>query len=282
MKGSKEISAIITLVLLIIFGLILSVSELKWNPEQPWPPEPEPFIELGAPEEFIEPEVVPLTANSPDELDAPALLPENSNAESQAAPESGAELHNAGKKATPPREVTTKKPSTVKAKPTPKPAKAGPSAEDKARQEAEAKAKKTRNTVKNAFAKPDAKQNANNGKADNDRSGNKNGREDSAGPADSKSSTSGVSHGRVSGGWLWPSYTVNISTAKTGSIILTLTIDRNGNVTKAVVKGGAAPASSDRILQRQCISIAKSRRFTRHGDSEPPQTATAELTFIFK
>lgn len=286
MNHSRQISAVATAALMALLMLVLSFSRLSWNPEEPWPPVSEPYIEVAQAEEFIEPEPVPMPKNAPADLDAPALTETKSDVPAKAAPESGALLKDKGavdKQVTPPREVTTKKPAHVKQQPTPKPEKKATPNENAKKDAREAEAKRTSNTVKNAFAKPDAKNNANNRSGDTGKAGSPKGKADSAGPANSKSTTSGVRHGRLGGGWQWPAYAVNIATAKTGSVILTLTIDKNGNVTKAVPSGGEAPASSDASIINKCINIARSRRFTRSESAgEAPETAVATLTFTFK
>ena len=271
-----------TVVLMALLMLWLCLAHLNWNPDQPWPPLSEPYIELAQAEEFVEPEPLPLPKNAPDRLDAPALTPANADKPAEAAPESGAALRDKGPAGTPPREVTAKKPSPVKKTPEPKPDKAGAATENARRDAREAESKRTSNAVKNAFAKPDSKNNANNRQDDKGNAGRTDGNADSAGPANSQSKSAGVRHGRVGGGWQWPAYAVNIPTSKTGSVILSLTIDRNGNVIKAVPSGGEAPAASDSAIIQRCIAIAKSRRFTRTAGTEAPETAVATLTFTFK
>ena len=263
--------------------LLLFESHISWNKDKPWPPEPDPYIELARVEEFVEPEPVPLPQNAPDMLDAAAKMEETRNVPAKAAPESGTSIRQEGKKAEPAKTVTTPKPAKAKEVKKEQPKDKGAAVANKKPDAENSTAARTRNNVKNAFAKPDAKSNANNRNGDTGLAGNKNGREDSAGPADSKSLTSGVQHGRVSGGWLWPNYTVRIRSSLTGSIVLRLVINRKGEVTEAHPSGGRAPAASDVRLQQQCIAIAKSRNFTRSADAGPaPDRATATLTFTFK
>jgi hypothetical protein len=267
-----------------LIALWLTNATLQWNPAKPWPPEPEPYIELAVEEEetFVEPEPIPIPEKVPGDLSAPAQLDETKHVDSKLAPETGTSIVNAGKKATPAKEVTTKKESTVKAT-TPKeqPKEQGPAVDTKKATQ-EATAKKTNASVSNAFANASAKNNANTGKGDEGKSGRTDGQTNSAGPSNSNSVTAGVSKGTVGGGWRFPEYSNKIPSSVTGSVILSLTIDKNGNVTAAKVIGGKAPAGSNSAVQSRCIAEAKSKRFIHSGNGEAPDEANATLTFIFK
>lgn len=278
---ARPIAAIVTLVAAAGIVVVLLCSSLAWNPAQPWPPLPEPYIELAR-EEFVEVEELPVPRTAAERLDAPAQLPENSDLPSQTAPESGASVRNQGDVGKPAREVTSKKPSEVKTTPKPKPDEAAAAAENE-RREREAASKRTNSDVTNAFAKSTAQNNADNRKDDKGPSGRTDGNPQSGGPANSSSTTAGVSHGELTGGWQWPAYNSKLPTDKTGSIILALTIDRTGTVVSAEVVGGKEPARSDATLRSKCIAIAKSRRFTRAANAgEAPERSTARLTFSFK
>ncbi len=282
MKRSKEISALITLFIVFLISVWLVNAKLHWNPSQPWPPEPDPFIELAVEEEtFVEPEPVPLPQKVPGDLSAPAKVEETSHVDSKLAPETGTALDNAGKKAAPAKEVSTPKESPVKVEKKEQPKTAGPAVDTK-KLEQEATAKKTNASVSNAFANASAKNNANNGKGDDGKSGRTDGKADSAGPSNSNSVSSGVQKGTVGGGWMFPEYSKNISSSVTGSVVLSLTIDSSGRVTAAKVIGGKAPAGSNSAVQQRCIAEAKSKRFTRKAGTDAPDESTATLTFIFK
>lgn len=279
MTRSRQIAGLTTAALMILLVLFLTVYRLQWNPTQPWPPQPKPYIEFDE-EEFIEPEEIPPASDSPE--DAAAYSEQTQDVAAEAAPTGGTALDNRGATAPEaPQEVTANKPAPVAKNPVKPKEKTGAQADNEAAKK-EAEAKATRNTVKNAFAKPNAKDNANNRNGSKGNAGSAEGRSDSAGPTNSASTTAGVQHGNVSGGWRWPHYSVRLSTPKTGSIRLRLTIDKTGAVTKAEIIGGKAPAASDPALQSSCIQIAKSKKFTRSDGSEPPATATATLTFTFK
>jgi outer membrane biosynthesis protein TonB len=283
MKRSKEISAIITLFIVFLLSMWLVNAKLHWKVGEPWPPEPEPYIELGVEEEtYIEPEPIALPEKVPGDLSAPAKIEEPSHVDSKLAPETGTALDNAGKKATPAKEVSTKKETPVKVTKTEeKPKPAGPAVDTK-KVEQEATAKKTNASVSNAFANASAKNNANNGKGDDGKSGRPDGKTDSAGPSNSNSVSSGVQKGTVGGGWMFPEYSKNIPSSVTGSVVLSLTIDSTGKVTSAKVIGGKAPAGSNSAVQQRCIAEAKSKRFIRKNGGDAPDEATATLTFIFK
>lgn len=281
MKQSKQTAALLTAAVCVLILLALVLGRLTWNPGQPWPPLPEPYIVLDDVGEFAEPEIKPLPANAPEDLDAPALAETRQDVPSEAAPQSGASVEQRGKVADPPKTVTAPKPSKVKEKPAEKPKDPGAATRNEAR-EREAAARRTNNNVRDAFSNSKARNNANNSNADKGKSGSPSGRADSGGPANSASSTVGLSHGSLSGGWQWPEYRVAIRTDKTGTVRLRLTIDSTGAVTAADPIGGEPPAASDPSLQKKCIRIALSKRFTRSGDSPAPARATATLTFLFR
>ncbi len=284
MKRSKEIAALITLLFVFLIGLWLTNATLQWNPAKQWPPEPEPYIELALEEEetFVEPEPIPLPEKVPGDMSAPAQIEETQHVDSKLAPETGTSIVNAGKKATPAKEVTTKKESPVKVAETKEqPKQQGPAVDTKKAAQ-EATAKKTNASVSNAFANASAKNNANSGKNDDGKSGTTTGNTASAGPSNSTSVTAGVSNGTVGGGWQFPAYSNKIQSSVTGTVVLSLTIDKTGKVTSAKVIGGKAPAGSNKDVQTRCINEARSKRFTRTGTAEAPDESTATLTFIFK
>lgn len=279
---SKQIAAATTLLICLLIGLTLGNSYIAWSPGRPWPPEPEPYIELAQAEEFIEPEPIPLPAKTPGDLSAPALTEEKVVNDSRVAPQTGTQVESRGVKAQPAQETVSHKPNKAVVEEKPKPAKPVGSNDDNARKkEREAIAKRTDNKVDNAFARASARNNANSGSSDNGRSGRPDGKPDSAGPANSQSTVSGVNYGTLGGGWNWPSYG-KISSAYTGSVILALIIDKDGRVKSAKVIGGKAPAGSNASVQAQCIAAAKSRRFTRRNAADAPDESQATLTFTFR
>ena len=262
----------------ILLVLLLMWAHLRWQPDKPWPPEPEPYIEL-AQEEFIEPEVIPPPASAPGNLAAAAEMPEMADEPSRTAPQSGANVSDAGAKGEPSHEVVTPKESAAKMEQKKQPAKPGPAAETKT---PEKKPSAARTAVANRFEKANGKHNSDNSDADKANAGNPNGKTDSAGPASSTSSTSGIQHGKLGGGWQWPRYS-NIHATAIGSIELAFTVDANGRATNIRYVGGKAPAAANARLRRECIAELQRHRFTRPASAGTPDPETdARITFIFK
>lgn len=272
-------AAIVTITVTALVVLLLVLVRMGIDPTRTWPPEPDPYIELAQVDEFIEPEPVDIPSNAPEALDAPAQLPEDNLQDSKTDAQSGTQLENRGPKAEPAKTVTTPKESTVKATPAPQPQKTGATAENPKKQ-AEPTAPNTKNKeVANAFG---GKNNANTGTNDTGKSGKTTGNPASGGPANSTSTTVGMSKGRLGGGWLWPSYAefTNPTTLK-GTIVVEMVIDRNGNPT---VKATSGSLANNDTLRNKCIAIAKSRKFANNfADPEKiPEQTTAKLTFTFK
>ena len=277
MNSTQRISAAATAVICAAIVLYLLLAHLAWNPGKPWPPEPEPYIELAQAEEFIVPEEIPLPPEAPGDLDAAAQLPELVDADSRVAPATGAAIDDAGAEGTPAREVTSNRPSPVKMEATPAPAKPGPATEKPAEKTSAAKT-----NVSKMFERSQNKHNANNKNGDTANSGSPDGRTDSAGPATSKSTTSGVRKGTLGGGWQWPEY-ARVTSSKTGSIIFEFIVDKRGKATKIVAIGGEAPASADATLQKRCREELQKRTFSRPASAGDPDAETpARITFTFK
>jgi TonB family protein len=196
------------------------------------------------------------------------------------APTSGTQLTNSGPKEQPAQLVTQTKPSPVVVEKKEQPQKTG-AAVDTKKAEQEASAKRTNSAVSNAFAKADAKNNANNLKGDEGKSGSPNGKTNSAGAATSTSSKVGVS-GSLGGGWSLPRYSTAISTAKTGSIVVEFVVHPDGSVSDVKVVGGQAPVGSDTSVQSQVINIIKQNKPTRTKGDAVDRDYTARVTFTFK
>lgn len=273
-------AAIVTLVATALVALLLVMVHMGIDPTKPWPPEPDPYIELAQVEEFVEPEPIEIPSNAPEALDAPVQLPDDNMQDSKIDAQSGTHLENRGEKAEPAKTVTTPKPSPVKKVEEPQPAKTGPAVENAKPKDPPA-AKNTKNeSVKNAFG---GKNNANTGTNDDGKSGVKNGNPDSGGPANSTSQTVGIAKGRLGGGWGWPDYkSFKNPTNLTGTIVVELVIDRNGNPTVKAVTGSL---SGNRVLRQKCIDTAMSGKFkNKYTDTDPakiPEQTTAKLNFSF-
>lgn len=278
MNKPRTISIFVTLAIAIMIVLWLMLCHLRWSPGEPWPPEPEPYIELAA-EEFIEPEDIPLPPQTPGDADAPALTDALADAASEVAPSSGADLVSKGQEGTPPREVTTPRPSPVKVADKPQPEKPGPA---KSKEPEKPKPSAQRTQVKDIFSKAEGKHNSNNRSGDEANAGSPKGKADSAGPADSKGVTSGVRKGTLGGGWQWPGY-ARIPSSVTGSVVLSFIVDRDGKARKIVVVGGNPPAASNATLKKRCIAEVSNHTFTRPATAGDPDAETpATITFIFK
>ena len=278
MNYSQRIAAAITALIVVLLVLLLFTVHLKWEPGKPWPPEPEPFIEL-AQEEFIEPEPIPLPKGAPGELTAAAQLPEHVDEPSKTAPETGTQLKNEGPKAEPAKVVTTQKESTVKAEKKEQPKKTGTPKETK---KEEKKPSAERTAVKNMFDRANGKHNSDNRTGDAANAGKPSGKPDSAGPANSNSTVSGIVPGKLGGGWQWPAFS-HISASMTGTVILSFVVDANGRATKIKAVGGKAPAAANSAIKQQCINELRKRTFTRPASAGAPDPETeARLTFVFK
>lgn len=261
-------------------AIALVFSYIRWTPDKPWPPEPEPFIQLA--EATVEPVVMPIPRNAPADLDAAALAPEYTDVPSQAAEQSGTALQTSPGPGTPAKESSTKNESAVKVVKKDPPKQTG-SREDAEKKEREAAAQRTRNDVANAFAKPNSQNNANNRQADQGTSGKPTGKPDSAGPANSTSTSTGVRTGRIGGGWQWPAYNVRIKTPLTGTVTVNIVINKDGSVRSAKAVGGTPPAAGNAAVRSQCEDIARSKSFTRSANAgEAPDHANATLTFVFE
>lgn len=269
MADTRKIAAVITVTIAIVIAAWLIVAHLTWTPVKPWPPEPKPYIELaqGLPE-YIEPMPIATPAPTAGDLGDAALLPENSDQQSQLAPETGTMLRDAGTAAKSAKEVTSNRQSDVKAVKADKEA-----ADRRAAEQRQAAARRTASKVNDAFARADARGNANVGATD----------QAQAGRTDGSLSGTGVQRGTVGGGWQFPAYNNRIATSLTGSITMRLTIDATGHVTDAQITGGLPPAANDAQLRAQCMREARSRRFTRAAAAgDAPAEARATLTFTFK
>lgn len=273
MTKPQQISLTATLALTVLTVVVLMVMHLRWQPGEAWPPEPDPYIELQADQEFIEPEQLPLPANAPGDLSAAAKTDELMDQPSRPAPQSGANVSNGGPQGEPTHEVTTPRPSNTKMEQQPQPVNPGAAT---ATEKPKPSAQQT--SVRNRFDQQ-GRHNAANRDGDQANAGNPNGNPNSAGPANSTSSS--VGYGRIGGGWQWPRYS-QVKTAKAGSITFEIIIDANGTATNATAIKGDPDLMADSALKSKCIAEIRRRKFTRPAGSQAPDEATAFLTFTFK
>lgn len=253
-------SAVVVVVVLLLCRLSFDTSTL--------PVPPRPVTELITDEEFVD--LYNPAAQVPvAETAAEAYNPiEESNA-STPAPQSGLDLANAGEVApTATTPSATAKPSDVKVAPSP--SKEQLAAEENKRKEEEARRKATAD-LKNAFGNIGGENNTQNSGTTSGNSGS---------PTGSTSTMqNGHGTGRVNGGWKMPSY-AKVPSTVTGSIEFKATINSRGSVIAVDVVGGQAPAATNAALIESCKAEIRRRTFTR-SDSNPPETATAYITYRF-
>lgn len=238
------------------------------------PPQPRAEIALATEEEFVEVTDLPVAPDLSHDTDATAQLPENSDAESKPAPESGQDVENQGEKGAPAPITTQKRPSEVKAPVKEKKQdKKGPEV-DKKKQEQEKAKREANNQVSNAFKNAAGRHNTANGNNDKANAGKKDGKAH-------QGNLTGRGTGRAGGGWQIPQY-ASVPSPVTGSVKMTLTINRDGHVTDAVITGGEAPAATNTAVRQACLNEVRSRRFTRADATDAPETSRAYITYTFR
>lgn len=278
MTKSQQISALLTATFTFLVILLLCLCYLRWPGSREWPPEPQPYIEMAAVEEFIEPvDLTPPPVTDPGQQDAPAQTETDLDNDAKVAPETGVMREARGQQAPVTQPVTSQRPSKAKVQPKPKQPVTGANVdnEKKERQDTD---QRTNNLANNKFAQSKAKNNANNKTDDKGRAGRRHGRTDSAGPAKSRTSTSGI---RMGGGFAWPALKPNIVTDRLGYVTVEFTINPDGSATaaKAIRAGNTA---NDKKLMRQCEDYVNSLHFPHKGAEKPTQPITGNrLTIKF-
>lgn len=279
MDSSKQIAAGITFLLCGAIVVFLMLAKLAWDPARPWPPKPDPYIEMTFDEEFVD--VVelpkPRLVNS-QETAAPAQTPEDLDNPSRLAPETGTNLANAGKTGeSPAKVVTSDRPSTVQAEKKEQPKNTGPTVDTK-KQRDEATSKRSKAVVNNAFAKAKNKGNANNKNGDEGKAGKTTGDPKSAGSAKSDSTKPVDVTGLDNSGWQIPAYSKNIPSNEVGMVQFEVPINPDGSVGKIVTikNSGLSEATIAR-----CKAEINRHRYV-HTGKKPAQSTTATVTFRFK
>ena len=272
MKRPGVIAAAVTAAIALLCVLLLHQITLAVNTSaREWPPRHDGEIalaELPDEEHYFDvvTEPAPAAVNDP----SPAHNPEVADNKSEAAPQTGHSVADRGKAGDAPRTVTSARRSDVKMRRDDKPAKpAGPSKEELAREEARRRA--TAATA-NAFNRAKGHDNTTNRGAAPGNSGS---------PSGGESAVNGSGTGTAGGGWVIPRY-ARVPSTVTGSIKMTLKIDRNGQVTSLTFSGGQPPAATDAALRRAVEREVRSRRFTRTDGSVAPESATAYITYTFR
>jgi len=278
MDSSKQIAGGITFLLCAAIVIFLMLAKLAWDPARPWPPKPDPYIEMAFDEEFVD--VIelpkPQLVNS-QEAAAPAMTPEDIDDPSRLAPETGTALANAGTPGeSPAKVVTSEQPSPVQTEKKEQPKKPGPTV-DPEKQRQEAIAKQTRADMKNVFANAANKGNANNKDGDKGKAGKTNGNPRSAGSTKSNSTKPGPSIGDIPSGWQKPTYSNKIPSNELGSVLFNITVNPDGSVAKITQVGGSKLSST--TIQR-CKTEIMSKRYIYNG-KEPAQSFNTDVTFTF-
>ncbi|MCM1450732.1 MAG: hypothetical protein NC102_00525 [Clostridium sp.] len=220
-------------------------------------------------EEYIDVMEMPASPNMAP-VDDPSAAQSPERNESQPTPASGTDAANAGPAGDPPPTVASKEESPVKEQKKPeKPA--GPSKEELKRQEEQRMAE---NEVTNAFSHASGKHNTADGKQDNGNSG----RPDSP---TAQGAHTGHGAGSAGDGWAIPAYGA-VKSPVTGSVKMTLTINREGQVTDVKFTGGDAPAATNQTVRNACAIEVRRHRFTRANPETAPETSRAYITYTFK
>lgn len=219
-------------------------------------------------EEYIDVMDMPAAPNMLGDEAAAARSDEQN--ESQPTPASGTDVADSGPAGNAPQQVASDEPQPVHEPKKPeKPA--GPSQEELKRQEEQRMAQ---NEVTNAFSHASGKHNTANGAADNGNSG----RADSA---TDQGGHTGHGTGQAGDGWAIPSYGA-VKSPVTGSVKMTLTIDRDGRVTDVKFTGGDAPAATNQTVRNACAIEVRRHRFTRSNPDNAPETSRAYITYTFR
>ena len=276
MTQSQQIAAGITFIITVILLLWLLLCHLSWNPALDTP-EPDPYIALIEEEEFLDVEVLQPTAVGEEDV-APTQNDEDAYTESQPAPLSGVDASTQGKVDNPVQTVTQQKPSTVTEKPKPSTSKPAATIENKKEDEEKAMAKQTQNTVSNAFANAQNKNNSTNGLKDEGKAGKADGNPDSGAGPNANGTKVGSAKGTVGGGWRIPAYSRNIPSNEIGSVKFEVAVKSDGSIEKItqISNNGLTAATISR-----CRAEIQKHKFKNQNPSTA-QAATAIITFTFQ
>ncbi|GEM_PF-1238477 len=277
MNQARHIAALGTVAIAALVWLWLCLSRLSLSPDKEWPPQPDPYIELAQVEDLVETIQLPPThVPSHQQQDAAAQTSEDVDNPARLAPETGAALEDHGPVGKPAPVVTSNRTSEIQIEKKQQPEKVGTPADNK-RKEEQATARRTQSRVGNAFS--NARHNANNRNDDTGNAGRTTGNPASAGPANSRSSSVGVNHGRISGGWGFPGYSNSIPSNKIGRVKIEALFDAGGAVTRATVIGGDGNISES--TKEACLREVRRHKFARTGTANA-EGGSATITFVFK
>lgn len=268
---SRIYSAVATAIVVVIVIVWMMLDSISLNlADKKWPPRHDSEIVID--DEYVEIIDLPKPRSLKVSDPTPAHNEVVADNLAEAAPETGMEVVDQGNPGEAPTPVVQKEPSPVKVEKKPKPQKPqGPSAEElkKQQEEAEARRKVTAQT-QNAFR--------NAGKNNTDNAGKTPG--DAGRPTGSESAVNGRGTGSVGGGWILPRY-ASVPSTVTGSVQMTVKIDKAGHVKSVTFTGGEAPAATDPKVRAACEREVRSRNFTRN-DNNAQDESTAYITYRFR
>lgn len=255
---AKLIAAIVTFLLMIGVILLLFWLVLRYDGERPvkWPPEDTSELLLDG--EYVKYGDISQPVNESE----PAPTAENSNAQE------GEDLTDSGEPAEEtPTLVSSNQESPMKETKKPEPVKTGPTAAEIAEQERIKKeqeaAKKINNRVKFGSS--------NNTSTSTGSSGSPNGNSSTG----ALSGTPGHNlKGRSLESWVKPSGTV------TGTIVIAITVNRQGQVVKANYSAGSGPIAASPEARKSCVQAALQSKFS--VDLDAPASQTGTITYNFK
>ena len=265
-KIALGLTALIAVAIL-LWLLFAHITLKPWTAE--WPPRHNGEVALVDEQFFDVIEEAPLPFKNVDKPSPVKNAQPESNA-STPAPRTGDAVRNTGKPADAPSTATTKQPSPVKALPE-EPQPSGPSQAEIDEQQEEEARRKANAAMNSAFNRASGSDNTTN-----------NGKEPGTSGSTTGTSTgiNGTGTGNVGGGWSMPSY-AKVPATVTGSIRLSVKINKEGRVIAVTFLGGDAPAATDTRLRRAVENEVRSRRFTR-GASAAPDESTAYITYRFR
>lgn len=266
MESSNK-SRIIAIAGTIIFHVLLLVITICFviehtpKTDAEWPPRDSSEILFGGEYVMLGDMVQPQIES--DQQPAPAT----NDAEAPNADD----IDNAGTQGTPSQVVTSTQESPMKVEKKPKTPKPGPTAEElaaaeKARIEKE-KQQQIQNQMKNAFA--------GNGKSSESNGKGKSGQADGNSETDATSGSPGANvGGRTLAHW------VKTSSTKSGTIVVAVSVNPQGKVVSASVKGGSGPAYADAATRSRCVQASLQCSFSVSKTETQEQRGT--ITWRFK
>ncbi len=273
MNRPKLIALVLTALVAALVLVLLTVVKVHVDTSvREWPPRHDGEVTLAEADEEMFFDVVTEPGPAREHDPSAAFSPEPESNLTEPAPASGMSADDNGPKGDAPAVTTSKRKSDVKAKAEPAPKNTGPTKEELERAAREEARRRASAATRDAFRRSEG---AGNTADKGSRRGN------SGSPDGGSSSLNGSGTGSVGGGWIIPRY-AQVPSSLTGSIKMTLKIDRNGAVTSVTFTGGNPPAATDAALRRAVEREVRSRRFSRSDGSVAPASATAYITYTVR